>query len=75
MKTMPKAQLKEPKTECFAYDPDNTCRVTECRSCNVCPFYKTQKQVNAERMKTEKNIEEKYGIPYSTYLQSKGYAK
>lgn len=73
---MPRRQfLINAKTDCFAYDSSLKCRASTCTDCSDCSFYKTARQLNAERAKTEKLISDTYAMSYPMFLQSKGYAK
>lgn len=63
------------KTDCFAYDSSLKCRASKCTDCSDCSFYKTARQLNAERKQTENRIEKMFNMSYKEFLLTKGYAK
>lgn len=73
---MPRRQfLINAKTDCFAYNSPLKCRATKCTDCSDCSFYKTVRQLNAERKQTENRIEKIFNMSYKEFLLTKGYAK
>lgn len=68
-------KLKNANADCFAKSKADTCLTTLNKSCSGCRFFKTKRQLDAERYQSEKRIEEMYDIRYSQFMQDKGYAK
>lgn len=63
--------LKNKQESCFAYS-DKGCRATLKTDCKNCTFYKSKQQYQEDLNKSERYIEEKYKIPYKTFIEIKG---
>lgn len=70
-----RTMLTNEKSDCFAYDSAKICRAVLCTDCSKCKFYKTARQLKAERKQTENRIEKMFDMSYKEFLLTKGYAK
>lgn len=71
MSRLSTVNLKNKQEGCFAYS-DKGCRATTIKDCKGCVFYKTKQQYQEDLNKSERYIEEKYKIPYKTFIEIKG---